>query len=125
MALRDNARPEATSTAPHGRALRAVAVVALILTLAAAAGIVWLIKASATPQTGALTAPEAYPPGEPGEVLAPADAEAAVPDLAAIMPDLLADPGSTATCRRSSPTRRAARSSTSRTPRPRSPRPRP
>lgn len=92
MALSDNARPEATSTAPHGRVLRVVAIAALILTLAAAAGIVWLIRASAVPQTGALTAPEAYPPGEPGQVLAAADAEAAVPDLAAIMPDLLSDP---------------------------------
>ena len=71
--------------------MRVVAAAAVIFTLAAAAGIVWLIRASASPETGALTAPEAYPPDEPAQVLAPADAEAPVPDLAALLPDLLSD----------------------------------
>ena len=108
MSLSDNADPKVASSTPHarpaapapqqGRARRRkaltwiLATLAVVVTVAAAGGLVWQIAAVASPRTGTFTPPEAYPPAEPAPVLAASDAEAPVPDLASIMPGLLADP---------------------------------
>lgn len=105
MSLSDNADPKVASSTPHaapapqqGRARRrraltwVLAALAIVVTVAAAGGLVWQISAVASPRTGTLTAPEAYPPAEPAPVLAGSDADAPLPDLAAVLPDLLADP---------------------------------
>ncbi len=64
----------------------------LVVAVAAMGGAVWALQALTEPQTGAFTAPEAYPPAEPPRVLASADESAPVPDLASALPELLADP---------------------------------
>jgi D-alanyl-D-alanine carboxypeptidase/D-alanyl-D-alanine-endopeptidase (penicillin-binding protein 4) len=105
MSLSDNADPKVASSTPHAapgpqqgpvrrrRALTWVlAALAIVVTVAAAGGLVWQISAVTSPRTGTLTAPEAYPPAEPAPVLAGSDADAPLPDLASVLPSLLADP---------------------------------
>ncbi|GAA2144110.1 D-alanyl-D-alanine carboxypeptidase/D-alanyl-D-alanine-endopeptidase [Glycomyces algeriensis] len=105
MSLSDNADPKVASSTPHAapapqqararrrRALtRVLAALAIVVTVAAAGGLVWQISAVTSPRTGTLTAPEAYPPASPAPVLAGSDADAPLPDLAAVLPGLLADP---------------------------------
>lgn len=72
--------------------MRGFGIFAAIVIVAAAAGLVWQISAVAVPRTGTFTPPEAYPPGEPAEVLAAADRDAPVPDLTSVLPELLTDP---------------------------------
>ncbi|WP_100448692.1 D-alanyl-D-alanine carboxypeptidase/D-alanyl-D-alanine endopeptidase [Glycomyces xiaoerkulensis] len=107
MALSDNADPEGTSSAPQARpedspskprpsrARGALAwlfsTIAVIGTLTVAAVLVWQIDAMSVPDRGAFTAPEAYPPDEPAEVLAAFDQDAPAPDLASALPELLSD----------------------------------
>jgi len=100
MSLSDNADPRAASSTPHAgpgrvrrrRALTAVlASLAIVVTVAAAGGLVWQISAVASPRTGVFTPPEAYPPAEPALVLASSNADAPVPGLESVLPDLLAD----------------------------------
>lgn len=104
MSLSDNADPKVASSTPHaapapqqGGARRrqaltwVLAALAIVVTVAAAGGLVWQISAVTSPRTGTLTAPEAYPPAEPAPVLAGSDADAPLPDLASVLPDLLAD----------------------------------
>jgi D-alanyl-D-alanine carboxypeptidase/D-alanyl-D-alanine-endopeptidase (penicillin-binding protein 4) len=69
-----------------------LATLAIVVTVAAAGGLVWQIAAVTGPPTGIFTPPEAYPPAEPAPVLAASDADAPLPDLASILPGLLADP---------------------------------
>lgn len=108
MARSDNADPEVASTTPHGQPQESpsnpqrkrdrtslvwmFSVFAAVVALVAAFGLVWQISAVASPRTGTFTAPEAYPPAEPSAVLAASGAEAPVPDLASVMPELLSDP---------------------------------
>ncbi|MFG3343233.1 D-alanyl-D-alanine carboxypeptidase/D-alanyl-D-alanine-endopeptidase [Glycomyces sp. NPDC048151] len=105
MSLSDNADPKVASSTPHAapapkpggarrrRALtRVLAALAIVVTVAAAGGLVWQISAVTSPRTGTLTSPEAYPPADPAPVLAGSDADAPVPDLAAVLPGLLDDP---------------------------------
>ncbi|WP_205325796.1 D-alanyl-D-alanine carboxypeptidase/D-alanyl-D-alanine-endopeptidase [Glycomyces sp. YM15] len=105
MSLSDNADPKVASSTPHAapaqkqrparrrRALTWVlATLAIVVTVAAAGGLVWQISAVTSPRTGTITAPEAYPPAEPAPVLAGSDADAPLPDLASVLPGLLADP---------------------------------
>jgi D-alanyl-D-alanine carboxypeptidase/D-alanyl-D-alanine-endopeptidase (penicillin-binding protein 4) len=68
-----------------------IAALAVVVTVAAAGGLVWQIAAVTGPPTGTFTPPEAYPPAVPAPVLAASDAAAPVPDLASILPSLLAD----------------------------------
>ncbi|SDE40069.1 D-alanyl-D-alanine carboxypeptidase/D-alanyl-D-alanine endopeptidase [Glycomyces harbinensis] len=106
MSLSDNADPKGASSTPHagpaapakpGRARRrraltgVLAALAVVVTVAAAGGLVWQFAAVANPQTGVFTPPEAYPPVEPAPVLASSDADAPVPDLASVLPALLDD----------------------------------
>ncbi|MCC3762544.1 D-alanyl-D-alanine carboxypeptidase/D-alanyl-D-alanine-endopeptidase [Glycomyces sp. TRM65418] len=108
MSLSDNADPKVASSTPHatptapapqqGRARRRraltafIAALAVVVTVAAAGGLVWQIAAVTGPPTGTFTPPEAYPPAEPEPVLATSNANAPLPDLASIMPALLDDP---------------------------------
>ncbi|MFC3492293.1 D-alanyl-D-alanine carboxypeptidase/D-alanyl-D-alanine endopeptidase [Glycomyces rhizosphaerae] len=107
MSLSDNADPKGASSTPHAgpaapapqqgqarrrRALTWVfATLAVVVTVAAAGGLVWQISAVASPRTGTFTPPEAYPPADPAPVLAGSDAAAPLPDLESVLPDLLAD----------------------------------
>jgi len=105
MSLSDNADPKVASSTPHAapapqqgrvrrrRALTQVlAALAIVVTVAAAGGLVWQISAVTSPRTGTFTPPEAYPPAAVAPALAGSDAEAPLPDLASVLPDLLADP---------------------------------
>ncbi|MCD0444310.1 D-alanyl-D-alanine carboxypeptidase/D-alanyl-D-alanine-endopeptidase [Glycomyces sp. A-F 0318] len=111
MSLSDNADPKVASSAPHagpaatvppkpaqpGRARRrraltgVLAGLAVVVTVAAAGGLVWQFAAVANPATGTFTPPEAYPPADPAPVLASSDTDAPVPDLASVLPALLDD----------------------------------
>ncbi|MEU6857999.1 D-alanyl-D-alanine carboxypeptidase/D-alanyl-D-alanine-endopeptidase [Glycomyces sp. NPDC046736] len=104
MSLSDNADPKVASSTPHAapsagparakrrRALTVVlACLAVVVTVAAAGGLLWQIAAVAVPRTGTITAPEAYPPAAPAPVLAASDADAPVPDLQSVLPALLTD----------------------------------
>lgn len=107
MSLSDNADPKVASSTPHARPAApapqrgsarrrraltwVLATLAVVVTVAAAGGLVWQISAVASPRTGTFTPPEAYPPADPAPVLAGSDAEAPLPDLASVLPDLLAD----------------------------------
>jgi serine-type D-Ala-D-Ala carboxypeptidase/endopeptidase (penicillin-binding protein 4) len=105
MSLSDNADPKVASSTPHaapapqqGRVRRrraltwVLAALAIVVTVAAAGGLVWQISAVTSPRTGTFTPPEAYPPAAVAPALAGSDAEAPLPDLASVLPDLLADP---------------------------------
>lgn len=112
MSLSDNDDPKVASSTPHAgpaapvppkpaqagrtrrrRALAGVlAGLAIVVTVAAAGGLVWQFAAVANPTTGTFTPPEAYPPADPAPVLASSDADAPVPDLASVLPALLDDP---------------------------------
>lgn len=108
MSLSDNADPKVASSTPQtrptppvppqGRARRRraltwlLATLAVVVTVAAAGGLVWQIAAVADPRTGTFTPPEAYPPADPAPVLASSNADAPVPDLASVLPGVLADP---------------------------------
>jgi D-alanyl-D-alanine carboxypeptidase/D-alanyl-D-alanine-endopeptidase (penicillin-binding protein 4) len=70
---------------------RVLATFAVVVTVAAAGGLLWQIAAVAAPTTGTFTTPEAYPPANPAPVLTSSNADAPVPDLASILPALLAD----------------------------------
>ncbi|SDL04982.1 D-alanyl-D-alanine carboxypeptidase / D-alanyl-D-alanine-endopeptidase (penicillin-binding protein 4) [Glycomyces sambucus] len=111
MSLSDNADPKVASSTPHARpgatgparpVQRAprrrrkvltgvLATLAVLVTVAAAGGLVWQISSVAAPRTGTLTTPEAYPPAAPAPVLASSDADAPMPDLASVLPALLGD----------------------------------
>ncbi|MQM26340.1 D-alanyl-D-alanine carboxypeptidase/D-alanyl-D-alanine endopeptidase [Glycomyces albidus] len=111
MSLSDNADPKTASSTPHAetaapaparspkqgprrrrRVLTGVlAALAILVTVAAAGGLVWQISAVAAPRTGTFTAPEAYPPAAPAPVLASSNADAPVPDLQTVLPAVLAD----------------------------------
>jgi serine-type D-Ala-D-Ala carboxypeptidase/endopeptidase (penicillin-binding protein 4) len=104
MSLSDNADPKVASSTPHaapasqqGRVRRrraltwVLAALAIVVTVAAAGGLLWQISAVTSPRTGTFTAPEAYPPAAVAPVLAGSDAAAPMPDLASVLPDLLAD----------------------------------
>ncbi|GAB3648425.1 D-alanyl-D-alanine carboxypeptidase/D-alanyl-D-alanine-endopeptidase [Glycomyces tarimensis] len=107
MALSDNADPKDASSTPHARPEGSpsspgskrgrsglawvFSILAAVVTVAAAGGLVWQIKAAAVPETGTFTPPEAYPPDEPPEVVAALDQGAPVPDLASLLPRLLDD----------------------------------
>ncbi|MDN3240547.1 D-alanyl-D-alanine carboxypeptidase/D-alanyl-D-alanine endopeptidase [Glycomyces tritici] len=104
MSLSDNADPKVASSTPHAapapqqarvrrrRALTwVIATLAIVVTVAAAGGLVWQIMAVTSPRTGTITAPEAYPPAEPAPVLAGSDASAPLPDLASVLPGALTD----------------------------------
>lgn len=113
MSLSDNADPKVASSTPHARPAApaparpqkqgprrrrrvltgVLAALAVLVTVAAAGGLVWQISAVAAPRTGTLTAPEAYPPAAPAPVLASSNADAPVPDLQSVLPALLADAG--------------------------------
>lgn len=70
----------------------AFSLLAVAVALAVVVGAVWQLRSLTVPQTGTFTTPEAFPPDDPPQVLAPADENAPVPDLASALPDLLADP---------------------------------
>ena len=107
MSLSDNADPKVASSTPHARPAPTIpqqrpvrrrraltwvlATFAVVVTVAAAGGLVWQIAAVAAPTTGTFTTPEAYPPADPAPVLTSSNANAPVPDLAPILPALLAD----------------------------------
>ncbi|WP_112136657.1 D-alanyl-D-alanine carboxypeptidase/D-alanyl-D-alanine endopeptidase [Glycomyces dulcitolivorans] len=111
MSLSDNADPKVASSTPHARPAApaparpqkqgprrrrrvltgVLAALAVLVTVAAAGGLVWQISAVAAPRTGTITTPEAYPPAAPAPVLASSDANAPVPDLQSVLPGVLAD----------------------------------
>lgn len=108
MSLSDSADPKAASSTPHARPAasptadpgrarrrrvltRILATLAVVVTVAAAGGLVLQFAAVSGPETGTFIAPEAYPPAEPALVLAAPDPDAPLPDLTAILPSLLAD----------------------------------
>ncbi|RRR96491.1 D-alanyl-D-alanine carboxypeptidase/D-alanyl-D-alanine endopeptidase [Glycomyces terrestris] len=110
MSLSDNADPKVASSTPHARPAAPVAArpskqgprrrrrvltgvlaaLAVLVTVAAAGGLVWQISAVAAPRTGTITTPEAYPPAEPAPVLSTSNADAPVPDLSALLTGMLA-----------------------------------
>jgi D-alanyl-D-alanine carboxypeptidase/D-alanyl-D-alanine-endopeptidase (penicillin-binding protein 4) len=111
MSLSDNADPKVASSTPHARPAApasarppkqgprrrrrvltgVLAALAVLVTVAAAGGLVWQISAVAAPRTGTITTPEAYPPAAPAPVLASSNADAPVPDLQSVLPGVLAD----------------------------------
>ncbi|THV41322.1 D-alanyl-D-alanine carboxypeptidase/D-alanyl-D-alanine endopeptidase [Glycomyces buryatensis] len=101
MALSDNADPKAASTAPHARPVakapkratsRTAWIIAVVATVAVISLLTWQITTLTGPQRGSFTAAEAAPPAAPASVLTSYDTEAPLPDLDAVLPDLLADP---------------------------------
>lgn len=108
MSLSDNADPKVASSTPHARPAapsspgpararrrrvltRVLAALAIVVTVAAAGGLVLQFASLSGPETGRFIAPEGYPPAEPNPVLAAPDPDAPLPDLDAILPGLLQD----------------------------------